>query len=247
MGQPPYNQQRGNMNGNMNVDALAELGLFSAGILHEVKNSLQSVGNALFLLENERDLAPKVRQEVAIARRELSRAFDVSAQTLALVRQESPVAMSVNDVVDEVLERYAGKITYKHVAIERQYKFTGSILSNPGAVRQVFANIVLNALESAPRNKGKLVIRTSACCNSKAASGVQIDFADNGPGIPETIHERVFYPLVSGREGGTGLGLTLAQNFVSQHHGTVTFESRPGRTVFYIMLPVVEGDPGAKA
>ena len=57
MGQTPYNQQRGNMNGSMNADALAELGLFSAGILHEVKNSLQSVGNALFLLENERDLA----------------------------------------------------------------------------------------------------------------------------------------------------------------------------------------------
>ena len=187
MGQPPYNQQRGNMNGSMNADALAELGLFSAGILHEVKNSLQSVGNALFLLENERDLAPKVRQEVAIARRELSRAFDVSAQTLALVRQESPVAMSVNDVVDEVLERYSGKIAYKHVAIERQYKFTGSILSNPGAVRQVFANIVLNALESAPRNKGKLVIRTSACCNSNAASGVQIDFADNGRRTPEYL------------------------------------------------------------
>src|SRR5947209_7633803 len=119
MGQPSYNQQHGSMN---NIDALAELGLFSAGIIHEVKNSLQSVGNALFLLENERDLAPKVRQEVAIARRELSRAFDVSAQTLALVRQESPVLMSVVDVLDEVLERYAGKIAYKHIEIERQYE-----------------------------------------------------------------------------------------------------------------------------
>ena len=61
---------------------------------------------------------------------------------------------------------------------------------------------------------------------------------DNGPGIPEAIRDRIFYPLVSGREGGTGLGLTLAQTFVAQHNGTIEFESIPGRTVFTILLPL---------
>jgi two-component system nitrogen regulation sensor histidine kinase GlnL len=61
------------------------------------------------------------------------------------------------------------------------------------------------------------------------------------------MRERVFYPLVSGREGGTGLGLTLAQNFISQHHGTVTFESVPGRTIFTLLLPVSEVPPAAAA
>src|SRR5947207_2852061 len=243
MGQPPYNQQRGNMHGNMNANALAELGLFSAGILHEVRNSLQSVGNALFLLENERNLTPKVRQEVAIARRELSRAFDVSAQTLALVRQESPVAMSVADVLDEVLERYAGKIAYKHIGIERQYGFTGSILSNPGAVRQVFANIVLNALESAPSSKGKLVIRTSACCKSKSVSGVQIDFADNGPGIPDEDRDRVFEPLFSTKNGkGSGLGLWVAHRLVLRQNGWLRLlgksEGIQSGACFSVFLPL---------
>ena len=61
---------------------------------------------------------------------------------------------------------------------------------------------------------------------------------DNGPGIPESIRDRIFYPLVSGRDGGSGLGLTLAQTFVQQHHGTVECESEPGKTRFKILIPL---------
>ena len=61
---------------------------------------------------------------------------------------------------------------------------------------------------------------------------------DNGPGIPEAIRDRIFYPLVSGRDGGSGLGLTLAQTFVQQHQGTIECESEPGRTVFKILIPL---------
>jgi len=73
---------------------------------------------------------------------------------------------------------------------------------------------------------------------------IEINIIDNGPGIPDGLRERIFYPLVSGREGGSGLGLTLAQNFIAQHRGTVTFESAPGRTDFSILLPVPENDEG---
>ena len=61
---------------------------------------------------------------------------------------------------------------------------------------------------------------------------------DNGPGIPEEIRDRIFYPLVSGRDDGSGLGLTLAQTFVQQHDGMIEVESRPGRTEFQILLPL---------
>jgi two-component system nitrogen regulation sensor histidine kinase GlnL len=61
---------------------------------------------------------------------------------------------------------------------------------------------------------------------------------DNGPGIPADIRERIFYPLVSGNEGGTGLGLTLAQTFITQHHGMIECESVPGNTCFTILLPI---------
>ena len=67
---------------------------------------------------------------------------------------------------------------------------------------------------------------------------LELHVIDNGPGIPDSIKDRIFYPLVSGREGGSGLGLTLAQTFVQQHHGLIEVESMPGRTDFKILIPL---------
>ena len=66
---------------------------------------------------------------------------------------------------------------------------------------------------------------------------LELHIQDNGPGVPEALRDRIFYPLVSGREGGSGLGLTLAQTFVQQHQGTIECDSEPGRTVFKIVAP----------
>ena len=68
---------------------------------------------------------------------------------------------------------------------------------------------------------------------------LELQIIDDGPGVPEEIQDRIFNPLVSGREGGTGLGLSLAQTFVQYHHGVVEFESRPGHTTFRILLPLL--------
>ena len=65
-----------------------------------------------------------------------------------------------------------------------------------------------------------------------------VAIADNGPGVPQGIADRIFFPLVSGREGGSGLGLTIAQTFIAQHNGTIDCDSAPGRTVFTILLPL---------
>jgi two-component system, NtrC family, sensor kinase len=228
-----------------NVQALAELGLFSAGLMHEIKNALQAIANALFLLSEEHSLTPTIRQEVAIARRELSRALDLSAQTLALTREENPVDLSLGDLLEEVLSTYSAKIAYKHFTVERQYEFDGKIQGSPGAIRQVFSNIVLNALESAPFETGKLVIHTYACRSSRNGKtpGVQIDFADNGPGIPDQNKKKVFQPLFSTKIGkGTGLGLWVAQRLVLQQHGQISLVSRRGGvnsgTCFSVFLPL---------
>jgi len=67
---------------------------------------------------------------------------------------------------------------------------------------------------------------------------LELHVMDNGPGIPDAIKDRIFYPLVSGRDGGSGLGLTLAQTFVQQHHGLIECDSQPGRTDFKILIPL---------
>ena len=233
------------------VRALAEVGLFSAGIIHEVKNALQGIANALFLLDHEKDLQPRAREWIGVARRELSRAFDVSCETLALVREENAVPVRITDVLEEVLSTYAAKIGHKAVTINRRYEFDETIQADPGAVRQVFSNIVLNALESLPERAGKLTIHTHACHvgeegnarRAMAVRGVRILFADNGPGIPQQNRRKVFDPLFSTKKGkGSGLGLWVTEQLVRKQHGRVRLRSsdkpRTSGTSFSVFLPV---------
>jgi two-component system nitrogen regulation sensor histidine kinase GlnL len=93
------------------------------------------------------------------------------------------------------------------------------------------------------KGEGMIVLRTRVLRQVTLAKkryrlAIELKVIDNGPGIPETVRERMFYPLVSGRQGGSGLGLTIAQNFVQHHHGTIDCASQPGHTVFTIRLPV---------
>ncbi|HCJ50784.1 MAG TPA: PAS domain-containing sensor histidine kinase, partial [Gallionella sp.] len=90
---------------------------------------------------------------------------------------------------------------------------------------------------------GKITLRTRIArqvtlIKQRHRLAVMVQIADNGPGIPAELKDKIFYPLVSGRADGHGLGLTLAQDFISQHHGTIEFESEPGYTCFTVMLPL---------
>ena len=123
---------------------------------------------------------------------------------------------------------------------------------------QAILNIARNAAQaiSGPRaagrddasggGEGEIVFRTRAIRQVTLAKrryrlALELQVVDNGPGIPEAIREKIFYPLVSGREGGSGLGLTLAQSFIQQHQGSIEVESQPGRTCFTIRLPLANG------
>jgi signal transduction histidine kinase len=233
------------------VRALAEVGLFSAGIIHEVKNALQGIANALMLLDGEKDLQPRAREWVSVARRELSRAIDVSRDTLALVREENAVPVRITDILEDVLNAYAAKIDHKSVSIDRRYEFHETICADPGTVRQVFANLVINALESLPCQAGKLTIHTRACHvgeegnvrRAKAVRGVRILFADNGPGIPQQNLRKVFEPLFSTKEGkGSGLGLWITQQLIHKQHGGLRLRSsdkpHSSGTCFSVFLPL---------
>jgi signal transduction histidine kinase len=212
---------------------LAELGLVSASVIHEVKNLLQGIANALFLLEHDPSLSPRARGWINDAQLELSRAFAASRQTLALVRHEAPSQVSVTQILDEVLEASAGKTAYKGIAIERRYEYRGTIEANEGAIREVFTNLVMNALEAAPLERGKLMVHTSAWSrsNGKEVAGVRIVFEDNGPGIPQAYKKKVFEPLFSTKKGkGTGLGLWVSDRLVHQQHGALWLESNQNHT-----------------
>ncbi len=112
---------------------------------------------------------------------------------------------------------------------------------------QALLNIVHNASqalsERIEQGDARIVLRTRVARQvtigkQRYRLALELHVEDNGPGIPDSLKERIFYPLVSGREGGSGLGLTLAQTFVQQHQGTIECDSEPGRTVFKILIPL---------
>jgi two-component system nitrogen regulation sensor histidine kinase GlnL len=123
--------------------------------------------------------------------------------------------------------------------------------ADPEQLTQAALNIVRNAAQALEGTTANPRIRLTTrvaryvtLAKKRHRLALSVAIADNGPGIPEAIRDRIFYPLVSGREGGTGLGLTLAQTFVAQHNGTIECESEPGRTVFTILLPLEAGRAG---
>src|SRR5207244_1485206 len=110
---------------------------------------------------------------------------------------------------------------------------------------QAVLNIVRNAAQALEGTSGEPLItlttrvaRYVTLAKKRHRVALALSVADNGPGIPAAIRDRIFYPLVSGREGGNGLGLTLAQAFIAQHEGVIECESIPGKTVFTIVLPL---------
>ncbi|HET9580653.1 MAG TPA: ATP-binding protein, partial [Usitatibacter sp.] len=109
---------------------------------------------------------------------------------------------------------------------------------------QAILNVARNAAQ-ATEGHGEIrfitrIARQVTIARMRYRHALAITIQDNGPGVPPELAEKVFYPLVSGRAGGTGLGLSLAQSYVSQHQGLIEFDSVPGRTRFTILLPVRE-------
>jgi len=116
----------------------------------------------------------------------------------------------------------------------------------------VDANQIIQALLNVARNallavgeRGRIVIRTRIAANvnigtvrHKLAASLSVE--DNGPGVPPEIADTIFFPLVTGRANGTGLGLAVSQDLVTRHGGLIEFDSKPGRTVFTILLPLPE-------
>ena len=111
-------------------------------------------------------------------------------------------------------------------------------------MQQAILNIVRNAMQGlidTPDPQITMVTRTErqfTISSVRHRNVLRIDIIDNGPGIPESLKEHLFYPMISGRPNGTGLGLSVAHAIVHQHQGIIEFDSRPGETIFTIIIPL---------
>ena len=210
-------------------------------LAHEIKNPLGGLRGAAQLLERELE-RPELTEYTQVIMKEADR-----LQTLVdrlLTPQRLPRLMPLN--VHEALERVRSLLLaeFPHgLQIRRDYDVSlPAIEADREQIIQALLNVARNAAQ-ALKGEGLVVLRTRVARQVTVARklhrlAAMIQIIDDGPGVPEDIRDKIFYPLVSGREGGTGLGLTLAQTFVSQHHGVIELESVPGRTCFTIVLPL---------
>jgi two-component system nitrogen regulation sensor histidine kinase GlnL len=210
-------------------------------LAHEIKNPLGGIRGAAQLLERELPGA-ELREFTQVIIKETDRLQSLMNRMLTPHRLPQIEMLNVH----EVLERVRTLLLAEHpagLAVRRDYDV--SLPDLPGdkeSLMQAILNVARNAAQ-ALAGTGEIRFRTRIArqvtiAKSRYRHAVAIEIEDNGPGVPDELAEKIFFPLVSGRDGGTGLGLSLAQNYVHQHHGLIEFESAPGRTCFTILLPV---------
>ena len=216
-------------------------------LAHEIKNPLGGIRGAAQLLEMEMD-SPEMTEYTQVIIREADRLQTLVDRLLAPHRRPHVVG-DVN--IHEVCERVRSLILAefpKGLRVVRDYdisipEFRGDREQLIQALLNITHNAALVLAERIAEGNAEIVFRTRAVRQvtfgkQRYRLALELHVIDNGPGVPDSIKDRIFFPLISGREGGSGLGLTLAQTFVQQHHGLIECDSVPGRTDFKILIPL---------
>jgi two-component system, NtrC family, nitrogen regulation sensor histidine kinase GlnL len=211
-------------------------------LAHEIKNPLGGIRGAAQLLESEVD-GSSLCEYTQVIIKEADRLQTLVDRLLAPHRHPRLIG-DIN--IHEVLERVRSVVLAEYprgLAVDRDYDASlPDFRGDKEQLIQALLNLVRNAAQVLCGD-GRILLTTRIARQvtiDKVRYRLALDLhvIDDGPGVPEEIRDRIFYPLVSGREGGSGLGLTLAQTFVQQHGGVIECDSRPGRTDFRILLPL---------
>ena len=209
-------------------------------LAHEIKNPLGGIRGSAQLLERELD-SEALKEYTRVIIDEADRLQDLMQRLLSSHRVMQPAQVNIHEILERV--RRLIHAEYHDVSVRRDYDTSlPDITGDREQLIQAILNISRNAAQ-AMQGKGEIIFRTRAArqvtlAKKHHALALELQVIDNGPGIAEAIRDKIFYPLVSGRENGSGLGLTIAQSFVQQHGGTIEVTSRPGRTCFSLMLPL---------
>jgi len=217
-------------------------------LAHEIKNPLGGLRGSAQLLERELD-RPALREYTQVIIKEADRLQSLVDRLLTPHRTPRLAPLGIHEVLERVRSLVLAEFS-KGVAIERDYDPSlPDMVGDQEQLIQALLNVVRNAAQALtakagmPGKGGTITLRTRALrqvtlLRQRHKLALELQVIDDGPGVPEDIRERIFNPLVSGRDGGSGLGLSLAQTFIHYHRGVIECDSRPGRTLFRIILPL---------
>lgn len=225
------------------AEKLAIAGRLSASIAHEINNPLESVTNLLFLIRGS-TTESDVEGYAHLAEQELARVTEIAKQTLQFYREPSAhTPTHVADVLESVLQLYGPRIAARNISLQKELRRGEPVTAGAGELRQLFANLIGNALD-AMRSGGQLRVRTRPAQEHAAGRrhGVRISVADTGTGIPHHLRKRVFEPFVTTKgDTGTGLGLWVTSEIVQKYSGRICLRStahpKKSGTVFHVFLP----------
>ncbi len=208
-------------------------------LAHEIRNPLGGLRGAAQLLDRELD-APELKEYTQVIIREADRLVGLTDSLLGPTRQACKGPVNIHEVAERVLMLIEGEAP----GVQRERDYDPSlprIEADADQLTQALLNLARNAVQWCGE-QGRIAVRTRALTGyiideRRHKLVISLEIEDNGPGIPEELADSIFYPLVSGRDGGTGLGLPTAQDLVSRNGGFIEFESVPGRTVFMLRFP----------
>jgi two-component system nitrogen regulation sensor histidine kinase GlnL len=210
-------------------------------LAHEIRNPLGGIRGAAQLLERELP-SPDLQEYTQVIIREADRLATLTSDLLGPTQKPTFRPANIHEVIEHVLLLIQGTAP-DGIVIARDYDPSLPEVSvDRDQMIQALLNLCRNAIE-AIGTEGTVTLRTRALRNHVIGERryrmvLSVEIEDDGPGVQPDLKDSIFFPLVTGREGGAGLGLPLAQDLVSRHNGLIEFESEPGRTAFLVRLPL---------
>ena len=225
------------------VETMAALGTLSSGISHELSTPLSVILNMTQLLKQDVKHDPALLRDIEVLEFEANQAIRVTRSLLGFARSAKVgrELVDVNRILEDLFKILEFQPAAKSVVLSKKLDPNlRVILASSGQIRQVFLNVILNAIQAMP-DGGELAVSTENR-GSEITEGVEIVIRDTGSGIPKENIDNIFKPFFTTKEQGTGLGLAISHGIIMEHDGNVAVESEVGRgTTFRIFLP--QGDP----
>ena len=233
-------------------EKLAAAGRLAASIAHEINNPLEAVTNLLYLLRHHSELTKEAEVWADGALHEVARVSAITQQTLRFYRQSTkPVVANLPELLDSVLTLHTGRMNGLQLVLKRRYIEPVELFCLTGELRQLFANLIGNAIDAMQPESGTLFVRVRPAClhgNAEPVPGVRVTVADTGCGMSPEIRARIFEPFYTTKEAtGTGLGLWVGAE-IMQKHGVLlrirsrvadgAAETRRSGTVFSLFFPL---------
>ena len=225
-------------------EKLAAMGRVAGIIAHEINNPLAAITNLFYLLRTHASLDDDARQIAEMAEQQLERVSHITRQTLSFYREsKQPVAIPVTDLLEDVLALQDTMLRSSGIKLKKDYLSSGLINGFPAELRQVFLNLVGNAVQAMPRGGVLGVsVREATDWSREPMRGTAVSIMDTGEGIPPDDEEKIFQPFFSTKSTkGTGLGLWISKGIVQKYDGRISFRSyrRNGSciTCFRVFLP----------